>query len=240
MEYEEFKKNLTMKLACINVRLSESKIKQLFLYMKELVEWNEKINLTAIVEMGEVIDKHFVDSLSISQYIEEKSRVIDVGTGAGFPGIPLKIEKENLKIDLLDSLNKRINFLNEIINKLELKNITTIHSRAEDEAGKKEKRESYDIAVSRAVASLPVLLEYLLPFVKIGGNCICMKGSNIEEELNNSKRALLELGGQIEKIDEFVLPGTDAKRNIIIIRKIKSTPNKFPRKAGTALKNPIM
>lgn len=240
MEYEKFKNIITAKLACINMQLSESKIRQLFLYMKKLIEWNEKINLTAIVEMGEVIDKHFVDSLSISQYIDEKSRVIDVGTGAGFPGIPLKIEKENLKIDLLDSLNKRINFLNEIINKLELKNITAIHSRAEDEAGKMEKRESYDIAVSRAVASLPVLLEYLLPFVKVGGKCICMKGSNIEEELENSKKALIELGGQIEKIDKFELPGTDAQRNIIIIKKIKNTPKKFPRKAGTASKNPII
>lgn len=240
MEYEKFKLKLMEKLAYINVRLPESKIRDFFTYMEMLVEWNKKINLTAIVEMDEVIDKHFVDSLTISQYIDENARIIDVGTGAGFPGIPLEIARDNLKIDLLDSLNKRINFLNEVINKLELKNITTIHSRAEDESNKKEKRERYDIAVSRAVANLPVLLEYLLPFVKIGGKCICMKGMNIEEEVNNSRRALKELGGEIEEIVKLQLPGTDATRNIIIVRKTANTPSKYPRKAGTATKNPII
>lgn len=240
MEFEEFKTKMTAKLNEINMQLSESKIRDFFIYMEELVEWNKKINLTAIVEGDEVIDKHFIDSLTISQYINEKEKVIDVGTGAGFPGIPLKIARDDLKIDLLDSLNKRINFLNEIIHKLELKNINAIHARAEDESNKKEKREQYDVAVSRAVANLPVLLEYLLPFVKVGGKCICMKGSNIDEEVNNSKKALKELGGEIEKIDKFELPGTDATRNIIIVRKIANTPKKYPRKAGTASKNPII
>lgn len=240
MEFEIFKNNMLSKLAYINVELSESKIRDFFTYMKELIEWNKKINLTAIVEMSEVIDKHFIDSLTISQYINDNDRIIDVGTGAGFPGIPLKIARENLKIDLLDSLNKRIIFLNEIINKLQLKNINAIHSRAEDESSKKEKRETYDIAVSRAVANLPVLLEYLLPFVKVGGICICMKGMNITEEVNNSKKALKELGGEIEEINEFKLPNTDATRNIIIVRKVASTPKRYPRKAGTATKNPII
>lgn len=240
MEYEKFKLKLMEKLACINIELSESKIRDFFTYMEELVEWNKKINLTAIVEMDEVIDKHFVDSLTISQYIDDNESIIDVGTGAGFPGIPLKIARDSLKIDLLDSLNKRIIFLNEIINKLELKNIIAIHSRAEDESNKKEKRESYDIAVSRAVANLPVLLEYLLPFVKLGGKCICMKGMNIEEEVNNSKKALKELGGEIEEIKKLQLPNTDATRNIIIVRKIANTPKKYPRKSGTATKNPII
>lgn len=240
MEYEEFKLKFMEKLACINMQLPESKIRDFFTYMELLIEWNEKINLTAIVEMDDVIDKHFIDSLTISQYIEENKTIIDVGTGAGFPGIPLKIARDDLKIDLLDSLNKRINFLNEIINKLELKNIKATHSRAEDESNKKEKRESYDIAVSRAVANLPVLLEYLLPFVKLGGKCICMKGINIDEEVNNSKKALKELGGEIEEIKKIQLPNTDATRNIIIIRKIANTPKKYPRKAGTASKNPII
>lgn len=240
MEYEKFKLKFMEKLACINMELSESKIRDFFTYMELLIEWNEKINLTAIVEMDDVIDKHFIDSLTISQYIEENKTIIDVGTGAGFPGIPLKIARDDLKIDLLDSLNKRINFLNEIINKLELKNIKATHSRAEDESNKKEKRESYDIAVSRAVANLPVLLEYLLPFVKLGGKCICMKGINIDEEVNNSKKALKELGGEIEEIKKIKLPNTDATRNIIIIRKIANTPKKYPRKAGIASKNPIM
>lgn len=240
MEYEEFKLKLTEKLSCINVQLPESKIRDFYTYMEMLIEWNKKINLTAIVEGDEVIDKHFVDSLTISQYIEDNTNIIDVGTGAGFPGIPLKIVRDSLKIDLLDSLNKRVNFLNEVISKLQLEKITAIHSRAEDEASKKEKRESYDIAVSRAVANLPVLLEYLLPFVKLGGKCICMKGINIEEEINNSKKALEELGGEIEEIKKLQLPNTDATRNIIIIRKIANTPKKYPRKAGTASKSPII
>lgn len=240
MEYEEFKAKMVPKLNEINMQLPASKIRDFFTYMEELLEWNQKINLTAILERDEIIDKHFVDSLTISNYIEENKKIIDVGTGAGFPGIPLKIAREDLKIDLLDSLNKRINFLNEMIEKLKLKNITAIHSRAEDESNKKEKREQYDIAVSRAVANLPVLLEYLLPFVKVGGKCICMKGSNIEEEINNSKKALKELGGEIEKIEQFKLPGTDATRNIIIVKKINTTPKKYPRKAGTAVKNPII
>ncbi len=240
MEYEEFKLKLMEKLACINMQLSESKIRDFYTYVEILIEWNEKINLTAIVERGEVIDKHFVDSLTISQYIGDNESIIDVGTGAGFPGIPLKIARDSLKIDLLDSLNKRVNFLNEVINKLELKRITTIHSRAEDEASKKEKRESYDVAVSRAVANLPVLLEYLLPFVKLGGKCICMKGMNVSEEVNKSKKVLKELGGEIEEIKKLQLPNTDATRNIIIVRKIANTPKKYPRKAGTAAKNPVI
>lgn len=240
MDFEIFKKEMLSKLTDINVELSESKIRDFFTYMELLVEWNEKINLTAIVEMTEVIDKHFVDSLTISQYLKENARIIDVGTGAGFPGIPLKIARDDLQIDLLDSLNKRVNFLNEVINTLQLKNINAIHSRAEDEAIKSEKREKYDVAVSRAVANLPVLLEYLLPFIKLNGVCICMKGANIEEEVKSSKKALKELGGEIEAIHNFKLPRTDATRNIIIVRKIANTPKKYPRKAGTASKNPIM
>lgn len=239
MEYVTFKNEMIHKCSDINIELPESKIRDFYKYMMKLIEWNEKINLTAIVEASEVIDKHFIDSLTISQYIKDTDTVIDVGTGAGFPGIPLKIVNDNLKIDLLDSLNKRINFLNEIIDELELKNVQAIHGRAEDESKKKEKREKYDVAVSRAVANLPVLLEYLLPFVKLGGICICMKGSNIEEEVNNSKKALKELGGEIVEINKFNLPNTDFTRNVIIVRKIANTPGKYPRKAGTALKSPI-
>lgn len=240
MEYEKFKLKLMQKLACINIQLPESKIRDFYKYMEMLIEWNKKMNLTAIVEDDDIIDKHFIDSLTISQYIEDNESVIDVGTGAGFPGIPLKIARDSLKIDLLDSLNKRVNFLNEVINKLKLKKITTIHSRAEDEASRKEKRESYDIAVSRAVANLPILLEYLLPFVKLGGKCICMKGINANEEVSNSAKALKELGGEIEDIKKLQLPNTDATRNIIIVRKVINTPKNYPRKAGTATKNPII
>lgn len=240
MEYEDFRLKILSKLACINIQLPEAKIRQFYMYMGLLNEWNKKINLTAIVEMDEVIDKHFIDSLTISQYINDEDKIIDVGTGAGFPGIPLKIARDKLKIDLVDSLNKRVNFLNEIINKLELKKIEAIHARAEEEGIKKERRENYDVAVSRAVANLPVLLEYLLPFVRVGGICICMKGAKIEEEINNSEKALKELGGKIEKINNFKLPKTDFERNIIIVKKVKNTPIKYPRKSGTASKSPII
>ena len=206
--------------------------------MKLLVEWNEKINLTAITEPKEVILKHFVDCITILKYIPKDAKIVDVGTGAGFPGIPLNIMESRPNYTLVDSLNKRINFLNEMIDELELENINTVHSRIEDFA--KNNKESYDVATSRAVASLNVLLEYLLPLVKVGGICICMKGSNIQEEVQNSKKALEVLGGKIESIEEIVLPDSDITRNIIVVRKIKNTPNKYPRKAGMASKDPII
>ena len=164
--------------------------------------------------------------------------MIDVGTGAGFPGIPLSIVKENTDIVLLDSLNKRINFLEEVKENFKLENITTIHGRAEEFGKNKNEREKYDIATSRAVAPLNILLEYLLPLVKVGGKAICMKGSNIEE-IENAKNALEILGGQIEKIEEITLPNSDIKRNIIIVKKVKNTPSKYPRKPGTPSKEPI-
>ena len=156
--------------------------------MNLLLEWNEKINLTAITEPKEVILKHFIDSATIIKYIEDNMKVVDVGTGAGFPGIPLNIMNSKANYVLVDSLNKRINFLNEVINNLQLNNINTVHSRIEDFG--KDNKESFDIATSRAVASLNILLEYLLPLVKVGGICICMKGSNVKEEIGNSKKAL--------------------------------------------------
>ena len=206
--------------------------------MNLLLEWNEKINLTAIIEPREIILKHFVDSLTIAKYIKDDEKLIDVGTGAGFPGIPLSIVKENTDIVLLDSLNKRINFLEEVKENLKLENITTIHGRAEEFGKNKNEREKYDIAMSRAVASLNILLEYLLPLVKVGGRAICMKGSNIEE-IENAKNALEILGGKIEKIEEITLPNSDIKRNIIIVKKVKNTPSKYPRKPGTPSKEPI-
>ena len=207
--------------------------------MKLLLEWNKKINLTAITEPNEVILKHFVDSLTISKYIEDDSTLVDVGTGAGFPGIPLKIIREDLEITLVDSLNKRINFLKEIIEEIELKNIKAIHSRAEEFGKNVKYREKFDYATSRAVANLSTLSEYLIPLVKIKGRIISMKGSEVKEELIDSKNAINVLGGKILKVDEFQLPSSDIKRNIIIIEKVKNTPNKYPRKAGTPAKDPI-
>lgn len=208
-------------------------------YMNLLLEGNKKINLTAITEENDIILKHFVDSLTISKYIKEGNSVVDVGTGAGFPGIPIKITRENVKVTLVDSLNKRILFLQEVIKKLDLRNIETLHYRAEEFGQNKKYRESFDIATSRAVANLSTLVEYLLPLVKIGGICICMKGSEIESELESSKKAVQILGGKIEKIEEFTLPESDIKRNIVIIRKTNKTPSKYPRKAGTPSKDPI-
>ena len=197
------------------------------------------MNLTAITEPNEIILKHFIDSLTILNEINNNSKVVDVGTGAGFPGIPLSIANESLKITLVDSLNKRLIFLQEVIDKLELKNIEIVHSRAEDFGQNKKYRESFDIATSRAVANLSTLSEYLIPLVKINGKCICMKASDVEEEINQAKNAINVLGGTIEKIEEFKLPESDIGRTIIIINKQKQTPNKYPRKAGTPSKEPI-
>lgn len=237
MEFEVFSKELKNKAQQINILLEEKQIENFYKYMNLLLEWNEKMNLTAITEPNEVILKHFIDSLTIANLIEKGQKVIDVGTGAGFPGIPLSIVKEE-NITLLDSLNKRIKFLEEVINKLELKNIKAIHSRVEEFAKNKKERESYDIATSRAVAPLNVLLEYLLPLVKLNGKCICMKGSNTEE-IEEAKNALKILGGEIEKIEKITLPESDITRNIIIVKKVKETPSKYPRKPGTPSKEPI-
>ena len=217
--------------------LSNEQIEQFKNYYKLLIEWNEKINLTAITEEEEVITKHFADSLSIINYIPDNSKVIDVGTGAGFPGVPLKIVNESLQITLLDSLNKRLLFLDEVIKELGLKDIKTIHGRAEEIAHNKDHREQYDIAVCRAVAKLNVLAEYMLPYLKVGGTFICMKGPNINEEIESSMKAIKLLGGRIEKIESFELE--ENQRNIIIIKKEKNCPKNFPRKAGTPSKSPI-
>ena len=239
MELEEFTKIFNNYLEKLNLTLTEEQIEKFYNYMNLLIEWNKKINLTAIVEPKDIILKHFIDSLTIVKYIKEGETIIDVGTGAGFPGISLKIAREDLKITLADSLNKRINFLNEVINKLDLKNIETIHIRAEELGKNKKYREKFDIATSRAVANMPTLSEYLIPFIKVKGRCICMKSSDIDTELENAKKAINILGCEIESKDKFNLPNSDLGRSVIILRKVKNTPSKFPRKAGTPAKEPI-
>ena len=223
--------------------LSEEKYNKFQKYMNLLIERNKNINLTAITDKDEIVLKHFVDSLTISKYIVDNSKIIDVGTGAGFPGIPLKIYNESLDITLLDSLNKRINFLNDVIEMLNLNNIRAVHSRAEDAAKNPDYRERFDIATSRAVANLSTLVEYLLPFVRVNGICICMKGPNVDEELSRAKKAIEVLGGRIEQVDNLKLAADDAEndleRNIIIIRKVRKCSNKYPRKAGMPSKEPI-
>lgn len=239
MQIDEFSYEMKDKMKRINIDITDKQVKKFFSYMNLLIEWNKKINLTAIIEPDEIILKHFVDSLTISKYISDGTRVVDVGTGAGFPGIPLKIYRQDLEITLLDSLQKRINFLDEVIRELNLEKIETVHSRVEDFGKDKKYREKFDISTSRAVANLATLSEYLLPLVKIGGKVISMKGSLIEEELENSKNAIKILGGEIERVDEFDLPNSDISRNIILIDKIKETPNKYPRKAGEPSKKPL-
>lgn len=236
---EEFSEKIKEYMNKINIEISDKQIEKFFDYMNLLLEWNEKINLTAITEPEDIILKHFVDCATILKYIKDEDKIIDIGTGAGFPGIPLKILNEKLDITLMDSLNKRINFLNEIINKLDLKNIVAIHARAEELARNKEYREKFDIATSRAVANLSTLSEYMLPFIKKDGMVISMKGSNIEEEVKNAKKAIKILGGEIEKIDNFNLANTNNIRNIITIKKVVKTPKEFPRKAGKPSKEPI-
>ncbi len=221
------------------MNIDEEKVKKFQKYKDLLLEWNNKINLTAITEENEIILKHFIDSCTILKYIEDNQKIIDIGTGAGFPGIPLKIMNKSLEITLVDSLNKRVNFLNEVINELELENIEGIHARAEDLGRDNNYREKYDVATSRAVANLSTLLEYLMPFVKVNGICICMKGPNIEEELNEAKKAINELSGKLEGVYNFKLPNSDIERNIIIVRKVDKIKLKYPRKAGIPAKEPI-
>lgn len=227
------------KLNEFDIKINDEQIKSFEKYMNLLLEWNEKINLTAITQPEEIKLKHFVDSLTVLKYINDDDKVIDIGTGAGFPGIPLKIMNKNTKITLLDSLNKRINFLNIVIEKLDLSNIQAIHGRAEEIARNKFYREKYDVVVSRAVANLSTLTEYMLPFVKVGGKCICMKGANVNEELERAQNAIKELGGEIERVDNFYLSDNDNERNIIVIKKVKETNPKYPRKAGTPSKEPL-
>ncbi len=234
-----FKNNLTELAKKIGIDLDELQVKKYYDYMNILLEWNEKINLTAITEMNDVILKHFIDCITVMKYINEKSNILDVGSGAGFPGIPISILDTESSITLLDSLNKRVIFLQEVIKRLDLNNVSAIHSRAEEFGRNKCNREKYDVTVSRAVANLSTLAEYLLPFTKMGGISICMKGSNVDEEIKQAEFAIKELGGKIVKVDKFNLPSSDMERNIIVIKKIQHTPNKYPRKAGLPSKSPL-
>ena len=236
---EEFEKEIIEYMEELEIKLSTEQAEMFFKYMNLLLEWNEKINLTAITDEEEVIVKHFVDSITISKYIPTGTSLIDVGTGAGFPGIPLGIIRNDLEIVLLDSLQKRINFLEVVIRELRLENIKTVHARAEEFGKNNKYREKFDVATSRAVANLSTLSEYLLPLVKVGGVVICMKGCAIEEELNNSKKAINVLGGKVTRVFEFNLPKTDIKRNIVLVDKVSKTPAKYPRKPGTPSKEPI-
>lgn len=229
----------------MEIELNDYQIEQFINYYSILIEWNQVMNLTAITEYEEVVNKHFIDSLSLIKTIDRKIfrsgsiSVIDIGTGAGFPGIPLKIAFPEIKITLLDSLNKRIKFLNEVVEEIGLKEVQTLHGRAEDYARKHEYREKYDLCVSRAVANLAILSEYALPYVKKSGYFISYKSGNIEEEIKESTKAVEILGGKIEKIEKITLPETEIQRSLVKIRKENSTGKKYPRKAGVPSKEPL-
>lgn len=239
MRKEEFINKMKENEKYFNFHFSVEQLEQFFAYMNLLIEWNEKMNLTAIVEPNEIILKHFIDSITILKEIDNNSKIIDVGTGAGFPGVPLSIMNPTLKITLADSLNKRLIFLQEVVNQLGLKNIEIIHARAEELGKNKKYRENFDAATSRAVANLSTLSEYLIPLVKVGGKIISMKAGGAQEEIEAAKKAIKILGGKIEGIEEFKLPQTEIERTIILIKKEEHTPNKYPRKAGVPSKEPI-
>lgn len=233
-----FKRNLDS----IGMTLSDIQIEQLDKYYELLVEWNSFMNLTGITDYEEVMLKHYLDSLVLKLPINGENKhikLIDVGTGAGFPGLPLKIAYPEAEVVLFDSLNKRIKFLDEVINTLGLKNVTTIHGRAEDGGRNPKLREQFDVSVSRAVADLAVLSEYNLPFVKVGGYFVAYKSKDVDAEVEKSKKAISILGGEVEKVDKFTLPETDIERALVYIKKVKNTGKKYPRKAGVPGKEPL-
>lgn len=239
MEYDtiQFKKDLKQ----LNVTLSDFQVEQFMVYYEMLAEWNQVMNLTAITEYNAVLKKHFIDSLSLCKAYDTSKNIscIDVGTGAGFPGLALKIAYPNMKVTLLDSLQKRIQFLDAVIQKLELSGIETIHGRAEDYAKPGMLREKFDLSVSRAVANLSTLSEYCLPFVKKGGYFISYKSEKIAEEMEKAVNAISILGGEVKGQIEFMLPDSDIYRNLFVIIKKKDTPKKYPRKAGLPSKEPL-
>ncbi|SEU08226.1 16S rRNA (guanine(527)-N(7))-methyltransferase RsmG [Paenibacillus sp. NFR01] len=225
-----------------HIKLEAAQLVQFEQYYTELVAWNEKMNLTGITERDQVYMKHFYDSLTLSIYVNmsEAERLADIGSGAGFPGIPLKICFPHLKLTIVDSLSKRITFLQHICDTLQLKDVTLIHGRAEDIARLTEHRDAYDVVTARAVARLSLLNEFCLPFARKGGLFAAMKGSDPAEEVREAKRSLKELRAELTKVESFTLPVEDSARHIILIRKTMETPAKYPRKAGVPAKSPLI
>jgi 16S rRNA (guanine527-N7)-methyltransferase len=238
MEFFQLMKEASLE---VGLELTEIQYNQFIKYMRLLQEWNEKINLTAITEDKEVVKKHFIDCIKAfkSEAIKNAKTLIDVGTGAGFPGLPIAIMNPEVKVTLLDSLNKRINFLNLVVRELGLKNVVTIHSRAEDGAQNVNLREKFDVATSRAVANMSVLSEFCIPYVKLNGYFVALKGPAIEEELKDAQKAMEVLGGELKGKIEYDIEESDLNHNIVEVKKIKKCPKSYPRKAGTVNKNPI-
>lgn len=234
-------KILKDKAKAIDILLNDDQLKDFEKFMDQMITWNDRVRLTSITEESEIIDKHFIDSLTAlkSNIFKEGDRILDLGTGGGFPGVPLKIYDSSYEMVMLDSRLKKIEYLEHIIEYFNFKNTYAIHGRAENYGKDSAYRETFDIVVSRAVANLSILSEYCLPFVKEGGYFVAMKGSKSEEEINEGKKAVKLLGGEIQEVLEFKLPNTDYDRSIIVIKKLRKTPNKYPRKAGKPKKSPI-
>jgi len=231
---------MSLKEILLKNNIEEKTVEDFYRYYELLIHRNEMINLTAITDEDDVAIKHFLDSLNAARdMVKPGMSVIDVGTGAGFPGLPIKIANPGIKLTLVDSLNKRINFLNEVISSLELQDVVTVHSRAEELGVNKAYREKYDMCVSRAVANLTTLCELCLPFVKPGGYFVSLKGPKASEELDAAKRAIELLGGKFEKMENYDLSDTDLNHNIVVIKKISQTPTKYPRKAPKPAKEPL-
>lgn len=239
MNFKEFDKYLLENLKKEDIKVEENVSGEFWKYMNTLLEWNKNVNLTAITDVREIIEKHFIDSLTVLKYIKSGDKVIDVGTGAGFPGIPLAICKKDASFTLLDSLNKRINFLDVVKEEINLNNVENLHGRAEDYGKNIKYREMYDVAVSRAVAPLNILLELLIPFVKIGGMCVCMKGPNVSEEMKDIENICGLLGAKYIETKNIKLIDGKLDRNIVIIKKVANTEAKYPRKAGIPAKQPL-
>lgn len=240
-----FKESLKNGAELVGITLTPDVIDNLFKFNNLVMEWNQKFNLTSITEDGESAEKHFIDSLLLTKVIEDQKinnsgiRVCDVGAGAGFPGIPVKLANPTIDLTLLDSLNKRIGFLQFVIDEFKLQNAEAIHARVEDFGHTKSRRESYDVVTSRAVARLNVLAEFCLPLVRVGGKFLAMKGPDAGNEVMEAEKAIITLGGQIASVEKFVLPFSQDERNIIVIQKVKTTPKNYPRKAGLPAKKPL-
>lgn len=238
MELKEFKEIFINESKDLNLEINDKQLELFYQYMNGIIDWNDKINVTAITDEKMFIVKHFVDSLAINKFVAQAKSIIDIGTGGGFPGIPLKIMNYDKKVTLIDSVNKKLNVIRDITKDMNLGELEILHSRAEDLASKQEYRETYDIATTRAVSNFSTILEYMLPFIKVGGYAICMKGPNYTEEFEEAKVAIEVLGGKFDSIERLNV-GNELERNIIIIKKVKNTPKKFPRGQGKPLKEPI-
>ena len=232
--------NLIEEARKLNIEVSEKANENLEKYAEMMLRYNEVMNLTAITEPDEIREKHFLDSITLllSGKLTENCTIIDIGAGAGFPSIPVKLVRADIKLTMLDSLSKRIGFLNDVIKEIGINDARAIHSRAEDAGKDKNLREKFDVATARAVADMAVLAEYALPFVKVGGYFVAMKGTTPKEELEGAKKAIREMGGEMESVKEVILP-SGIKHSLAIVRKVVETPSKYPRKAGTPSKKPI-